>query len=66
MKARITCDSNHPLGKLFESLFDVEYCSRSTGFDARDYDLSNFLNCTYKYDYTIDEKLFHIFIKSNL
>jgi|APGre2960657404_1045060.scaffolds.fasta_scaffold04590_4 hypothetical protein len=66
MKARITCDSNHPLGKLFESLFDVEYCSRSTGFDTRDYDLSKFLNCTHKYDYTINFTRGMRFGQSNL
>lgn len=54
MKARITCDSNHPLGKLFETLFEVDYYSRSTGFDTRDYDLSKFMDRTHEYDYTIN------------
>lgn len=53
MKARITCDSNHPLGKLFSSLFDLDFYSRATGFDLHG-DLNEFLNDTEKYDYTIN------------
>lgn len=55
MKARITCDKNHPLGKLFENFFELEYFSRSTDFDLCDYsNLKSFIDNTPKYDWTIN------------
>ena len=33
MKARITCDRNHPLVNSFSKFFELEFYSRSTGFD---------------------------------
>lgn len=54
MKARITCDPSHPLGKKFGEIFDLTFFSRRNNFDARDWDLSKFLNETHQYDCTIN------------
>jgi hypothetical protein len=54
MRARITCNENHELGKKFVDLFDeVKFFSRSTGFNAND-DLNSFLEDTSNYDWTIN------------
>jgi hypothetical protein len=55
MKARVTSDKNHPIGKLFEEFFDVTYCSRSTGFNLNNPDhITDFANNLNNYDWTIN------------
>ena len=55
MKARITCDDKHPLGKLFDKLFDIKFYSRRTGFDLHNQtDVDRFLSETGEYDWTIN------------
>ncbi len=54
MRARITCDSNHPLGSKFSQFFEnLDYFSRRTGFDIHN-NLTPFLNDTENYDITIN------------
>jgi len=54
MRARITCDSNHPLGSKFVELFDtLDFFSRRNGFDIHN-DLTEFLDDTENYDITIN------------
>jgi hypothetical protein len=55
MKARITCDKDHALGKLYEQAFDMSYYSRSTGFNVNDREhIKEFLKETNKFDLTIN------------
>lgn len=53
MKARITCDSGHALGKKFGELFTLDFYSRRTGFDLHR-NLSSFIEETNDYDITIN------------
>lgn len=55
MKARITCDSEHILGKMFEQHYDVTYFSRRTNFDLHSWqNVQDFLKDTENYDLTIN------------
>jgi hypothetical protein len=55
MKARITCDRNHPLGNLFEDFFNLTYFSQSSGFNFTNPDDVKFFAIeTEKYDWTIN------------
>ncbi len=53
MKARITCDNSHPLGKRFTELFHVDFYSRRNGFDLHT-NLNTFIESTKDYDLTIN------------
>lgn len=55
MKARITCNSDHWLGKEIAQLFDTDFYSRSTGWNIdSDQHIKNFCNETIDYDLTIN------------
>lgn len=55
MKTRITCNKTHPLGKLFKDWNNVDYFSRSSGFDLHNInDVNDFLSQTENYDLTIN------------
>jgi hypothetical protein len=55
MKVRITCNSNHWLGKEIASMYNADFYSRSTGWDIHnDEDIKNFCESTKDYDLTIN------------
>jgi len=55
MKARITCNSDHWLGKEIAQLFDTNFYSRSTGWNIdNNLHIKNFCDETFKYDLTIN------------
>jgi len=55
MKARITCDKDHALGKLYEQVFDISYYSRSNSFNINDQNnVQQFLKETTDFDLTIN------------
>jgi hypothetical protein len=55
MKARITCNKDHPIGKLFSNFFDLEYVSRSTNFDLTNPShIEDFVKQIEKYEWTIN------------
>ena len=55
MKARITCNNTHWLGKEIANLFETDFYSRSSGWDINnDKDITRFCKETKNYDLTIN------------